>query len=620
EKKSNDLYLNNLKTAFEQTSSSVVITDKEGTIQYVNKKFSEITGYSLSEVVGKNPRILKTGNTSKQQYQMLWDIILSGKTWRGQFLNRKKSGEKYWEKAVIAPVFDANGDIINFVAVKEDITQYKAIEKDRERIEKALKTNEEKFRSLFNLATDPIFISDFEGNLMQANDLACKLFNLDCNAINGLKLQYYFDASRVSNFLHKIGQNDQSKYLQEFSLAGENKEIILEFNSSIMNVGTGSFILTIARDITQRKNAEKAIVQSETRFRLLVENIRAIFWMLDLETLNPLYISPNFIEIFGYTVDELLQGDIKNYLSIVHPEDINYVKQLLNKSLKNDINQSEFRVMNKNGDICWMQFKSYVITTPESKRVQVGLCEDVTERMHISKQLQEQNKELNKINKELDQFVYRVSHNLRAPLTSILGIVNLLKAIKTETEKSHYIKLIETSILKLDETIHEIIDYSKNSRIEVQSELLDLEVLVRETLDSLRFMNEKNTIVVKLHNQVNRWIYSDSNRLKVIFNNLISNAFKYLDDSKEQSFIEIKLLLIEDQLNIKVKDNGIGIRKDDWEKIFSMFYRGTDKSFGAGLGLAIVKEVVEKMNGTVQLDSQVYEFTEFNITLPIRLN
>ena len=617
ERKRNDLYLNNLKTAFEQTSSSIVITDKQGAIQYVNKKFTDTTGYSSLEVLGKNPRILKTGNTSKQQYQMLWDIIKSGKTWRGQFLNRKKNGEKYWEKAVIAPVFDDKHEIINFVAIKEDITSYKLIEKDREKIEKALKANEEKFRSLFNLATDPIFISDFNGNLLQVNDLACNLLNIECKSITKLKLQDCFNTADINRLLQSLITASKSKVLQELALKKDNHELILEFNASIMQIGDNSFILIIARDITDRKLAERAILQSETKFRLLVENVNAVFWMLDLESQAILYISPNFSKVYEYSVDELINGNIKNYLSVVHPEDIDFVTRTFKQGLKEDIDQLEFRILKNNEEVQWMQYKSYVIETPDGKPVQVGFCEDVTERMMISEKMQQQNIELNKINKELDQFVYRVSHNLRAPLTSILGIVNLLKVIKSEADKSHYIKLIETSILKLDETIHEIIDYSKNSRIDIQSELIDIESLVHETLDSLKFMHEKDKVEVEIINQVKESIFSDANRIKVLLNNLISNSLKYIDDSKEKSLVQIKLSVNDDQLSIVVRDNGIGIRKDDTKKIFNMFYRGTDKSFGAGLGLAIVKEVVDKMQGTIQLSSEIYEYTEFNITLPV---
>ncbi|WP_052263286.1 PAS domain-containing sensor histidine kinase [Geobacter pickeringii] len=132
-----------LSRAVEQSPSCIVIADKAGTIEYVNPKFSELTGYSLEEAVGKNPNILKTGYTTAEEYRQLWGTILSGREWRGEFVNRKKNGEIYWESASIAPVVNAKGVITNFVAVKEDITE-------RKRFEVELFTSREQLRNLSN--------------------------------------------------------------------------------------------------------------------------------------------------------------------------------------------------------------------------------------------------------------------------------------------------------------------------------------------------------------------------------------------------------------------------------------------------------------------------------------
>lgn len=113
-----------------QSPASVVITDIDGNIEYVNKKFTEVTGYTFDEVKGKNPRILKSGEKSKDEYKELWDTIKSGKEWRGEFHNKRKDGTLYWELALIAPIIDKDGKIINFVAVKEDITERKRIENE----------------------------------------------------------------------------------------------------------------------------------------------------------------------------------------------------------------------------------------------------------------------------------------------------------------------------------------------------------------------------------------------------------------------------------------------------------------------------------------------------------
>jgi diguanylate cyclase (GGDEF)-like protein/PAS domain S-box-containing protein len=130
-----------LSQGVEQSPTSVVITDLKGRIEYVNPHFTELTGYSAREAYGKNPRILQSGRTPRETYQKMWETILAGTPWRGEFLNKKKNGELYWEKAVITPVKDQDGRIFNFIAIKEDIT-------DRKEAEVALQESESRQRAL----------------------------------------------------------------------------------------------------------------------------------------------------------------------------------------------------------------------------------------------------------------------------------------------------------------------------------------------------------------------------------------------------------------------------------------------------------------------------------------
>jgi PAS domain S-box-containing protein len=117
-----------LKLAVEQSPVLIIITDPEGYIEYVNPKFEKVTGYTFQEIKNKKPSILKTGYTSKNEYNKLWKNILSGKEWKGEFKNKKKNGETYWETAAISPILDENGSIKNFIGIKEDITEKKELE------------------------------------------------------------------------------------------------------------------------------------------------------------------------------------------------------------------------------------------------------------------------------------------------------------------------------------------------------------------------------------------------------------------------------------------------------------------------------------------------------------
>ena len=132
-----DSYKNrSFETILEQSPVSIIITDIDGNIEFVNPKFVDLTGYTMEEVIGKNPRILKSGNTSREEYKKMWDTILLGNIWKGDFVNKRKNGELYYESAIIAPLVNSKGTITNFIAVKEDTTQLRKAAEELKKSEK----------------------------------------------------------------------------------------------------------------------------------------------------------------------------------------------------------------------------------------------------------------------------------------------------------------------------------------------------------------------------------------------------------------------------------------------------------------------------------------------------
>jgi signal transduction histidine kinase len=232
--------------------------------------------------------------------------------------------------------------------------------------------------------------------------------------------------------------------------------------------------------------------------------------------------------------------------------------------------------------------------------------------------LQSQNAELKKINKELDSFVYSVSHNLRAPLMSVLGLLDLAKHENqnNKSELEAYFSMMETSIHKLDETVKEILDYSRNARQNLSIEKIDLKKMIDEHFEKMQFMPGSQSIQRFINIQQKAGFHSDNYRLSVIMNNLISNAIKYHDPQKNSSFIRISVEVDEEKATMIFEDNGIGIEERYLDKVFDMFFRGTEKNKGAGLGLYIVKEAIDKLRGKISIQSKVGEGTLFAIELP----
>lgn len=246
-------------------------------------------------------------------------------------------------------------------------------------------------------------------------------------------------------------------------------------------------------------------------------------------------------------------------------------------------------------------------------------------RLVTELKLRDQNEELTKtndllrkINMELDNFVYSVSHNLRAPLMSVLGLVSVarMEDKKAQRPDDKLFNMIEHSIHRLDDTLKEILDYSRNARTETSVAEVPLEDLFNDTLERLRYLNGFDRIDKEIRVVGDAAVFSDVYRLSIIFQNLISNSIKYQDAEKARSYIRIIADVSDEDIRIQFSDNGMGIRQEYLPKIFSMFFRATERSEGAGLGLYIVKESVTKLGGDITLDSTFNEGTTFNIRIP----
>lgn len=233
------------------------------------------------------------------------------------------------------------------------------------------------------------------------------------------------------------------------------------------------------------------------------------------------------------------------------------------------------------------------------------------------KKIMDKNNELIKTNSELDRFVYSASHDLRAPLSSVLGLINISKTSDKPEEIKEYLRKMEGRVMHLDLFIHEIIDYSRNARLEIIKSHVNLNNLIGEVLESLSFSEGASQL--KIENQVppQLEIQTDPNRLKVIFTNLISNAIRYSDSTK-QSYIIIEATANTTETRISVKDNGQGIASEHHAKIFDMFYRASNNAKGSGLGLYIVKETLVRIGGSIELTSAVGQGSVFTVILPIK--
>lgn len=226
------------------------------------------------------------------------------------------------------------------------------------------------------------------------------------------------------------------------------------------------------------------------------------------------------------------------------------------------------------------------------------------------------NTKLLKLNAELDRFVYSASHDLRAPLSSVLGLVEIARLESTIQRKDECLAMINTSIKKLDGFINDIIDYSRNQRLEIQVEKVDMEREVSDVFDDLKYLDKENKIEKKVDVQEQKEFMTDGRRVSVILKNLVSNSIRYHDLEKSDPYIHVDVQFNSHNAQLTIADNGIGIDEKHLENIFKMFYRADEGSKGSGLGLYIVKETVDKLGGKIEVESTSGRGTSFIITIP----
>lgn len=233
--------------------------------------------------------------------------------------------------------------------------------------------------------------------------------------------------------------------------------------------------------------------------------------------------------------------------------------------------------------------------------------------------LRHQNAELKKVNRDLEMFVHSTSHNLRAPLRSVLGLIDLsrqeIAAGKLDNVNQYY-GLMENSIHALDDTIKLILDYSRTKQLVEEVEEINFEKMFEEIFNNLEHINSPEAIAREVKVFQGGPFYCSRMKLYLILLNIVSNAIKYYDPAKEKSYVRMQVRSGSEQAVIEIEDNGIGIPMELQQRVFDMFYRATESSEGSGLGLFIVKETVERLGGTIELSSTPGSGTTFRLVIP----
>ena len=374
--------LKKFSALLEQTADSLVITDRAGIIEYVNPAFERVTGYSQSEAIGQTPALLKSGEHPREFYESMWGTILSGKVFRAEFRNRRKNGELYYQDETITPVADALGQITHFVSTGRDISE-------KIRAEQALVESEERFRMLFEFSPDAYFLMDQSGIFVDGNKAAETLFEYTREELAGknffkLGILTFSDLSRAANIVAINGLGKPTGP-NEFSVKSRSgKDLKIELRTLPMKVGGRPLIVTIARDITERKNVEDAMRASEVRFRSVWEHSADGMRLTDHEG-RIVEVNDAFCKLVKIPRENLV-GQLFSVIYKRGGRDDNIALYQARYASGTIVPSLEASVTLWNGDVCDLELSNSFITTGVQDKMILSVFRDVTARNKAERQ------------------------------------------------------------------------------------------------------------------------------------------------------------------------------------------------------------------------------------------
>ncbi len=535
------------------------------------------------------------------------------------------------------------------------------------RNQEKLRRSEDLFKNIFNESADANFLMTMDNSrVLSCNNKAVEMFEAESKekliGINPYSLQKEQFTETEFSKIHKQIQDNWgwSKELQYVTQKGKTFWGNLEFR--VVQFNNKPHLQIRITDISERKRlehmllAEKQVLELASRdadvnnaLNLLLKNIEIISGDMKTAILfintdkteicynNTFGLPKEFIKSIGCMKlnEECSQSGAaaikKKPIIVSNIETSNYWKDYLVFARRHKIaGSASFPVLaESSGEVLGVMDVYYEnAVEPSSKDFEIisravniiGVLMEkdraVTENKLSLERIKTKNEELTKTNAELDRFVYSTSHDLRAPLMNVMGLIDITEMGITDEKSKSYLTMMKSSVQSLDDTIKEIIEYSKNTRTDVEVEQIDLHVLTEQVLAGLQFMDGANTIEKRVHFDIKLPFYSDKARLTVILNNLISNAIKYRNPKKTNPFVTVDATVTEEKAVITISDNGIGIKPEYQAKIFDMFFRATTQSNGSGLGLYILKETLNKLNGKITVSSTLNLGTTLTVEIP----
>lgn len=613
-----------------RVNTAVIISGPDDVIEWVNEGFTELTGYTLEEAVGKRPSFLRGPATDMESAKRIDEKKNTLVAFHDTILNYRKDGTPIWMQMHVTPILDENGKPERFIAIQEDISEIKATERELRRSRELLKAaqrqakigswewqdksasvncSDEMIRMLGmeeakpeeNIGKGKAVNLQFMWSLVHPGDLSVVKKSID----NGLKRSSPFEID------FRIVVNGIVKYVyltgQAISLRGDRTEML---------VGT-------IQDITERKRIENEMRIAEKQYRSLFEHSQHMICIHDLQG-NIMSINPAGAHAVGFEPEEVIGRSIKTFFWLKSPDEYEKYLHAINH---NGQAQGLLRLSLRDGSTTYWLYNNILLADLEGNPYVLSSNVEITGRYEMEKELRNAKRLAEEALVMKDRFVANISHELRTPMNAIIGFSDLLLKTNLNEEQREYLQAIHIAGDNLTSMINDVLDLAKIEAGKIEFEAKPF--MVRNVMSNTHRLLSQNATQSRLSFEwkcdpaVPSYVLGDELRLTQILINLVGNAVKFT----EKGFVHFSCKIRNEtdeslELEFLVEDSGIGIAAEKLNVIFDPFIQGsaesTRKFGGTGLGLSIVRDLVELQGGSVSVESAEGIGSAFTVILPMK--
>lgn len=617
--------LKRLSLIAQKTQNAIIITNSDGLIEWVNEAFRTITGYSTTEVLNQKPGdILQGKDTDIETIRYMHNAIKQGLPFTCEVLNYHKNGSSYWVRITGQPLFDNKGNLTQYFAIEEDISESK-------RLAISINTTATRLKTLISSLSDAVLLESEDRKIELVNNRFCQIFNipLSPDSLIGMDSK---QAAEEGMLLYK----DQEGFIQRIEEIVSNRQHVI---ADELELKDGRWIerdfipirdgerylghLWVFSDITDRKKYDSALQSQRQFYENILNKIPSDIAVFDKEQhylfVNPVSISNSEVRewIIGKTdYDYCEQYDLP--VSIADTRKILFNSVLQSKELKSWEEEVEGPGGNKE---YYIRYMYPVLDAENNVTIVISYGFEITERKKAEKEIADALLQQQELNELKSRFVSMISHEFRTPLSTILSSTQLLERYwntLSEEKRQKHLPKIETAVDRMISLLDDVlfIGRTDGNKVVLSPKQLDIRVFCTEMIEEISVSGYgTNRVVFDIEGNVDKAML-DEKLLRHILLNLLSNAHKY---SPLDSPVDFKVQTNPNSIIFTVQDHGIGIPTEDLEHLFEAFHRATNVGNvqGTGLGLSIVKRSVDIHNGTITVRSEIGIGTTFTVIIPI---